>query len=119
QRPVHRAHGAPAQQCERAVDRCPGRRGTARRGDRAAVPLHAVRGRPSPGTPRPDRGDRTRAAGARVVGGYAIVLAIAVGITLVMTPIVRVLVIRMGAVKVPRDLRDVHTKPMPTLGGAS
>jgi UDP-GlcNAc:undecaprenyl-phosphate/decaprenyl-phosphate GlcNAc-1-phosphate transferase len=53
------------------------------------------------------------------VGGYAVVMAIAMGVTLVATPVVRFFVIRFGAVVEPRDARHVHTKPMPTLGGAA
>ncbi|MCU1427129.1 MAG: UDP-N-acetylmuramyl pentapeptide phosphotransferase/UDP-N-acetylglucosamine-phosphate transferase [Actinomycetia bacterium] len=53
------------------------------------------------------------------MGGYAVVLAIAMGVTLVTTPVVRLLAIRMGAVVAPKDARHVHTKPMPTLGGAA
>jgi len=47
---------------------------------------------------------------------YLIVLAIAAGASFVTTPIVRRIVVRLGAVDVPDD-RKVHTTPTPTLGG--
>jgi UDP-GlcNAc:undecaprenyl-phosphate GlcNAc-1-phosphate transferase len=53
------------------------------------------------------------------VKGYAVVLAVALCTTLVLTPIVRVFVVRLGAVVEPSDARHVHTKPLPTLGGAA
>lgn len=51
--------------------------------------------------------------------GYAVVLAVAAIVTLIATPVVRFFAIRMGAVVKPSDARHVHTKPMPTLGGAA
>lgn len=51
--------------------------------------------------------------------GYAVVLAVALGTTLLLTPVVRLLAIRVGAVVEPSDARHVHTKPVPTLGGAA
>jgi UDP-GlcNAc:undecaprenyl-phosphate GlcNAc-1-phosphate transferase len=52
--------------------------------------------------------------------GYAIVLAVALATTLIVTPIVRKFAIRFGAVVEPSDdPRRVHTKPTPTLGGAA
>ena len=52
--------------------------------------------------------------------GYALICAVALGTTLVMTPIVRLLCLRFGAVVLPSsDARHVHTKPTPTLGGAA
>jgi UDP-GlcNAc:undecaprenyl-phosphate GlcNAc-1-phosphate transferase len=52
--------------------------------------------------------------------GYAVVLAVALGVTLALTPLVRVLAIRYGAVVAPSaDARHVHTRPTPTLGGAA
>jgi UDP-GlcNAc:undecaprenyl-phosphate GlcNAc-1-phosphate transferase len=53
------------------------------------------------------------------MGGYAVIAAIAAGVTFVMTPLVRKLVIRMGAVVKPSDAKHVHKRPMPTLGGAA
>src|ERR1700682_1501915 len=50
--------------------------------------------------------------------GYAVVLAVALGTTLLLTPFVRILSIRFGAVVSPSsDARHVHTRPTPTLGG--
>jgi UDP-GlcNAc:undecaprenyl-phosphate/decaprenyl-phosphate GlcNAc-1-phosphate transferase len=52
------------------------------------------------------------------VGGYAVVLAVALGVTFLLTPVVRILAIRFGAVVTPSsDARHVHTRPTPTLGG--
>ena len=53
------------------------------------------------------------------MGGYLVILAIAAGVTLAVTPVVRWLAIRMGAVVHPSAAKHVHTKPMPTLGGAA
>jgi UDP-GlcNAc:undecaprenyl-phosphate GlcNAc-1-phosphate transferase len=53
------------------------------------------------------------------MGGYAVVLGVAMVATLAATPVVRWFAIRMGAVVAPSDARHVHTKPMPTLGGAA
>ena len=54
------------------------------------------------------------------MGGYAIVLAVATVVTLAATPLVRWLAIRLGAVRQPsEDARHVHTRAMPTLGGAA
>src|ERR1700760_1839648 len=51
---------------------------------------------------------------------YAIVLAVAVGTTLLVTPVVYKLATRFGAVVQPsNDPRRVHTRPMTTLGGAA
>lgn len=50
------------------------------------------------------------------MSGYLIVLAVAAGTTLVLTPFVRMLARRVGAVVQP-DERRVHDKPTPTLGG--
>lgn len=47
---------------------------------------------------------------------YALVFFVAAAVTFLMTPIVRMLAIRVGAVKKPRA-RDVHTVPVPELGG--
>jgi UDP-GlcNAc:undecaprenyl-phosphate GlcNAc-1-phosphate transferase len=53
------------------------------------------------------------------MGGYAIVCAVALGVTLALTPVVRRLAVRFGAVVAPTDARHVHTTPTPTLGGAA
>jgi UDP-GlcNAc:undecaprenyl-phosphate/decaprenyl-phosphate GlcNAc-1-phosphate transferase len=54
------------------------------------------------------------------VKGYALICAVAIGTTLVMTPIVRILAFRFGAVVLPSaDARHVHKDPTPTLGGAA
>jgi len=50
------------------------------------------------------------------VGGYLLVLAVAVGTTLATTPVVRRIAIRAGAVQTP-DERRVHERPTPVLGG--
>jgi UDP-GlcNAc:undecaprenyl-phosphate GlcNAc-1-phosphate transferase len=51
---------------------------------------------------------------------YAIVLAVAFATTLLVTPLVRRVAIRLGAVVHPStDARHVHTRPVPTLGGAA
>lgn len=48
--------------------------------------------------------------------GYVVVLAVTVATTLVATPLVRRLAVRVGAIVRP-DERRVHTRPTPTLGG--
>jgi UDP-GlcNAc:undecaprenyl-phosphate GlcNAc-1-phosphate transferase len=50
------------------------------------------------------------------VSGYLIVLAVALGTTLLSTPLVRMLAVRVGAVVAP-DERRVHLRPTATLGG--
>ena len=52
------------------------------------------------------------------MGGYAVVLAVAVLVTFGLTPLVRRLAVRIGAV-VPPSPRGVHTVPMPNIGGAA
>lgn len=52
------------------------------------------------------------------MGGYLIVLGATVGTTLLLTPLVRRLAIRIGAVVAP-DERRVHARPTPTLGGVA
>jgi UDP-GlcNAc:undecaprenyl-phosphate GlcNAc-1-phosphate transferase len=55
-----------------------------------------------------------------VNSSYAVVLAVALGTTLLVTPLVRLLALRFGAVVQPSDdPRRVHTRPLPTLGGAA
>ncbi len=55
-----------------------------------------------------------------MTSSYAIVLAVAFGTTLAVTPLVRRLAIRFGAVVQPSDdPRRVHLRPTPTLGGAA
>ena len=52
--------------------------------------------------------------------GYAIVLCVALATTLICTPIVRRLASHLGAVVAPSaDLRHVHTRALPTLGGTA
>jgi UDP-GlcNAc:undecaprenyl-phosphate GlcNAc-1-phosphate transferase len=53
------------------------------------------------------------------MGGYALVLGVAFATTFAMTPAVRWTALRIGAVVEPRDVRHVHERPTPTLGGAS
>ena len=50
------------------------------------------------------------------MGGYSIVLAVAFATTLLTTPLVRALAVRIGAVVAP-DERRVHLRPTATLGG--
>lgn len=52
------------------------------------------------------------------MAGYAIILAVAAGTTALLTPLVRRLALRVGAVAMPGP-RKVHDRPMPSLGGAS
>lgn len=52
------------------------------------------------------------------MGGYAVVFAVAAVFAFGLTPLVRRLAIRVGAVKVP-SARDVHTTAMPMLGGVA
>jgi len=49
---------------------------------------------------------------------YVIVLAVAFGATFLLTPLVRRLAVRVGAVVAPGE-RRVHVLPMPTLGGVA
>ena len=52
------------------------------------------------------------------MGGYAVVFAVAAVLAFGLTPLVRRLALRVGAVKIP-SARDVHTTTMPMLGGAA
>jgi UDP-GlcNAc:undecaprenyl-phosphate GlcNAc-1-phosphate transferase len=52
------------------------------------------------------------------LGDYGIVAAVAAGTTFALTPVVRALSIRIGAVVAP-DARRVHDTPTPTLGGVA
>lgn len=52
------------------------------------------------------------------MGGYGVVFAVATVTTILLTPLVRRLAIRIGAMYLPSD-RTVHTRPMPTIGGAA
>lgn len=52
------------------------------------------------------------------MSGYLIVLAVATFTTLALTPLVRRLAVRIGAVVAP-DERRVHERPTPTLGGVA
>ncbi|MCU1448658.1 MAG: UDP-N-acetylmuramyl pentapeptide phosphotransferase/UDP-N-acetylglucosamine-phosphate transferase [Acidimicrobiales bacterium] len=49
---------------------------------------------------------------------YAIVFAVAAGVTYALTPLVRRAAVRVGAVVYP-DERRVHTAPLPTVGGSA
>ena len=51
--------------------------------------------------------------------GYAVVVGVAAVTTLLLTPLVRFMAVRFGAVVSPSDERHVHTRPTPTLGGAA
>ena len=50
---------------------------------------------------------------------YGIVLAVAFAVTLGATPLVRSVAVRVGAVKAPGRERDVHTRPLPDIGGVA
>lgn len=50
--------------------------------------------------------------------GYLVILAVAAGVTLATTPIVRAIALRAGLVSMPGD-RHVHVRPTPVLGGAA
>jgi len=52
------------------------------------------------------------------MAGYVTVLVVAASVTLLTTPFVRSVAIRMGVVQAP-DERRVHTRPTPVLGGLS
>ncbi|MHB8668993.1 MAG: glycosyltransferase family 4 protein [Acidimicrobiales bacterium] len=52
------------------------------------------------------------------MAGYAVVFAVAVLATFGLTPLVRRLAVRVGAVAMP-DERRIHAAPTPTLGGAA
>jgi UDP-GlcNAc:undecaprenyl-phosphate/decaprenyl-phosphate GlcNAc-1-phosphate transferase len=55
-----------------------------------------------------------------VTASYALVAAVALVTTVVMTPVVRMFAVRFGAVVQPSDdPRRVHTRALPTLGGAA
>ena len=47
---------------------------------------------------------------------YVLTLLVAAAVTYLLTPLVRRLAGRIGAMKQPRD-RDVHVVPVPTIGG--
>ena len=49
---------------------------------------------------------------------YAVVFAVAAAVTYLLTPIVQIIAVKIGALAVPRD-RDVHTIPTPRLGGVA
>lgn len=48
---------------------------------------------------------------------YILPFFVAVFISLVMTPLVRRLAIKIGALDIPKDDRRIHNKPMPLIGG--
>ncbi len=49
---------------------------------------------------------------------YALVLCVAAAVTFLLTPLMRVVAVKWGAMAQPRD-RDVHTIPTPKLGGVA
>ncbi|HEX5616515.1 MAG TPA: MraY family glycosyltransferase [Acidimicrobiia bacterium] len=53
------------------------------------------------------------------MGAYALVLVVGALTTFAVTPIVRRVAIRAGAISHPADDRHVHTEPTPLLGGAA
>jgi UDP-GlcNAc:undecaprenyl-phosphate GlcNAc-1-phosphate transferase len=53
------------------------------------------------------------------VGGYALVAGVAAVVTLAVTPLVRWLAVRFGAVVTPSQAKHTHTGSLPTLGGAA
>lgn len=48
---------------------------------------------------------------------YIIPIIVAIIISLVSTPLVKKLAVRVGAIDVPKDERRIHKKPMPLMGG--
>jgi UDP-GlcNAc:undecaprenyl-phosphate GlcNAc-1-phosphate transferase len=52
------------------------------------------------------------------VRDYVLVLLVAAAVTYLLTPLVRRLAARIGAIKEPRD-RDVHVAPVPLIGGVA
>ncbi|MGZ8761766.1 MAG: hypothetical protein ACXW2Y_00405 [Acidimicrobiia bacterium] len=52
------------------------------------------------------------------MAGYLVIFAVASLVTFAFTPIVRRVAFRVGALYQPSE-RTVHTKPMPTVGGAA
>ena len=48
---------------------------------------------------------------------YILPFFVAAFISLIMTPLVRRLAIKIGALDIPKDDRRVHNKPMPLIGG--
>jgi UDP-GlcNAc:undecaprenyl-phosphate/decaprenyl-phosphate GlcNAc-1-phosphate transferase len=53
------------------------------------------------------------------MGGYSIVLAVAALVTLLVTPLVRRVALRIGAVASAGDARHIHSEAVPTLGGVA
>jgi UDP-GlcNAc:undecaprenyl-phosphate GlcNAc-1-phosphate transferase len=52
------------------------------------------------------------------VRDYLLTLLVTAAVTYLLTPLVRRLAVRMGAIKPPRD-RDVHVAPVPRMGGVA
>ena len=48
---------------------------------------------------------------------YFLVFFIAALISLIVTPLAKLLAVKIGAMDVPKDDRRVHKKPIPRLGG--
>lgn len=53
------------------------------------------------------------------MGGYSIVLAVSALVTLLVTPLVRRVALRFGAVAPAGDARHIHDEAVPTLGGVA
>lgn len=49
--------------------------------------------------------------------GYILPLFVAIFISFIMTPVIRKLAFKVGAIDIPKDERRVHKEPMPLLGG--
>lgn len=49
--------------------------------------------------------------------GYIIPFFVAIFISLVATPLVKVFAVKIGAIDIPKDDRRIHNKPMPLMGG--
>ncbi len=52
-----------------------------------------------------------------LIGQVAAALGVSFLIALILTPVVRNLAVKMGAVDVPKDGRRMHTRPIPRMGG--
>ena len=49
--------------------------------------------------------------------GYIIPFFVAIFISLIATPLVKVFAVKVGAIDIPKDERRIHKKPMPLMGG--
>ena len=52
-----------------------------------------------------------------VIGQVAAALGVAFLIALILTPVVRSLAVKVGAVDIPKDNRRMHDHPIPRMGG--